>query len=65
MATNTPIASHPDDLLEAFALDALDLEEEETVQEHLDDCLQCAVAVDEYQQAAAFFVQTVDLQTPP
>jgi hypothetical protein len=65
MATNKPIDSHPDDLLEAFALDALDLEEEETVQEHLDDCLQCSAAVDEYQQAVAFLVQTVDLQAPP
>ncbi len=66
MATNNPInPSHPDDLLEAFALDALDLEEEETVQEHLDDCFQCTAAVDEYQQAAALLVQTVDLQAPP
>ena len=66
MATNNPIGpAHPDDLLEAFALDALDLEEEEMVQEHLDDCLQCSAAVDEYQQAAAFLIQTVDLQAPP
>jgi len=64
MATNKPIDSHPDDLLDAFTLDALNLEEEETAQKHLDDCLQCAVAVDEYQQSAAFLVQTVGLQTP-
>ena len=36
MTTNN--ATHPYDLLEAFALDALEADEEQTVLEHIEGC---------------------------
>ena len=54
MATNNPQnhhdgSLHPADMLEAFALDALDLDEEERIQDHLDGCDRCSAVVDNYQ----------------
>jgi len=74
MATNNPPngpmgqrggSGHPDDMLEAFALDALDLDEEERVQDHLDGCDLCSEAVDHYQATAASLAQSVNTQEPP
>ena len=56
---------HPEDLLEAFSLDALDPEEESRVSDHLGGCLRCALIAESYQQAAAFLVSTVESHTPP
>ena len=58
-------AEHPEDLLEAFSLDALNLEEESRVSDHLEGCLRCALLAESYQQAAAFLVSTVESRTPP
>ena len=69
MATNNQnnnrLGAHPEDMLEAFALDALDLEEEENVQDHLDGCDQCSDAVDRFQAAAAEMALSVNPQDPP
>ena len=69
MATNNPnnnrLNAHPEDMLEAFALDALDLEEEESIQDHLDGCDQCSDIVDQFQATAAELALSVDAQDPP
>ena len=74
MATNNPTSRppnrnggsvHPEDMLEAFVLDALDPEEEERVQDHLDGCFQCSEVVDRYQETAASLAGSVSLQEPP
>lgn len=58
-------SAHPGDMLEAFALDVLDLDEEERVQDHLDGCAQCSEVVDRYQETAASLAQSVNPQDPP
>lgn len=74
MATNNPTnnpannpgdSGHPVDQLEAFALDALDLEEEESIQDHLDTCDQCSGTVDQFQATAAELAGSVNIQEPP
>ncbi|MCH8987446.1 MAG: anti-sigma factor [Chloroflexi bacterium] len=74
MATNNPMnyppdrndePAHPEDMLEAFALDALDLDEEERIQDHLDGCVRCSDAVDRYQETAAALARSVTPQDPP
>ena len=54
---NNPI--HPQELLEGFALNALEPDEEQSVAAHLDGCAQCAAVVEEGWQAAAALAQTV------
>ena len=58
-------SGHPEDMLEAFALDALDLEEELIVQDHLDNCDQCSDIVDRFQATAAELAGLVQIQGPP
>ena len=58
-------SGHPEDMLEAFALDALDLEEELIVQDHLDGCDQCSDIVDRFQTTAAELAGSVHLLGPP
>lgn len=67
MAINNPNdgSSHPEDMLEAFALNALDLDEEEQVQDHLDGCDLCSGVVARYQETAASLAQSVDSLEPP
>ncbi|PKB71219.1 MAG: hypothetical protein BZY87_06695 [SAR202 cluster bacterium Io17-Chloro-G6] len=70
MATNNQInnpggSAHPEDMLEAFALDALDLGEEELVQNHLDGCFQCSDTVDRYRETTASLAQLANPQEPP
>ena len=74
MATNNPSddhqnagqnAGHPVDMLEAFALDALDLDEEARIQDHLDGCGQCSDVVDSYQETAALLAGSVNPHEPP
>jgi len=45
--------SHPEQLLEAYALDALDVDEAELVEGHLEECSQCQSTVTSLLQAAA------------
>ena len=73
MATNNPNtgpggphnSGHPEDLLEAFALDALDLEEEERIQDHLDACDRCGDIVFQFQETTAELARSVDIHQPP
>ena len=74
MATDNPTnqppshddgSAHPEDMLEAFALDALDLDEEERVQDHLDSCGRCSAVVDSYQETAAILARSVNPLEPP
>ena len=55
---------HPDDLLGAYALDALDLVEEAQVEAHLEGCLDCRRAVSRLHQVAAQLGQSVSPSTP-
>ena len=63
MTTNNE--THPYDLLEAFALDALEADEEQAVLEHIEDCLECASAVDDHLLTATALALTVPSQAPP
>ena len=58
-------SGHQEDMLEAFALDALDVEEELSVQDHLDGCDQCSDVVDQFQATASELAGSVQLQGPP
>ncbi len=63
MTTNSQ--THPYDLLEAFALDTLDADEEQTVIEHIEDCLECALTIDEHLQTATALAFTAPSLAPP
>ncbi len=63
MTTNNP--THPYDLLEAFALDALEADEEQSVLGHIQDCLECASAVDDHLLTATALALTAPSQAPP
>lgn len=63
-ASNGGSSAHPDDMLEAFAFDALDLSEEEQVQDHWKGCAQRTAAVEQYQETAAVLVGLVNPQEP-
>jgi len=52
-------------MLEAFALDALDLKEEESIKDHLDGCDQCSDVVDRFQATAAELARSVATHNPP
>ena len=69
MATNNSNnlgrSAHPDDLMELFALDALDLDEEQRVQDHLDGCDPCSDIVDQYHGTAAELARSVITHEPP
>ena len=56
---------HPVDLLEAFALNALEPLEEETVQDHLDGCHSCSEVVETYQQTAVSLAEVIGLVAAP
>ena len=56
---------HPEDLLEAFALDALEPEEEQTVLDHLEECLNCSSLVSGYLATTAALAITLPAATPP
>ena len=63
MATNSQ--THPHDLLEAFALDALDADEEQTVLDHIEGCLECASVIEEHLQTATALAFTAPHFAPP
>ena len=63
MTTNS--AAHPEELLEAFALDALEPEEEQAVLEHLEGCMQCGASVEDYLRTAAALALTTPPVEPP
>ena len=55
---------HPDELLGAYALHAIDNVEEAQVEAHLEECDQCRRAVSRLQQVAAHLGQSVAPSTP-
>ena len=63
MTANSP--AHPHDLLEAFALDALDADEEAAVLQHVEDCFDCASVVDGHLLTAAALARAAPPQGPP
>jgi anti-sigma-K factor RskA len=66
MSTNYPNNQpHPEELLDAYVLDALEEEEEIQVEAHLENCAQCRQAVSELQRAAAQLGLSVAHREPP
>ena len=63
MITNSP--AHPYDLLEAFALDALEADEEQTVLEHIEGCVDCASVIDGHLLTATALAFTAPFHEPP
>lgn len=63
MITNN--AGHPEDLLEALALDALTPEEELAVEGHLAGCAECAAAAAGYRDAAGALAYAAPAYAPP
>ena len=57
--------SHPDDLLEAYAIDALDPEEEVWVETHLESCSECRDRVNGWQNAAYLLALAVEPVAAP
>ena len=57
--------SHPEELLEAYALDALDDDETAEVESHLGLCAQCSRFLAVFQQALAHLGWEVNQATPP
>ena len=57
--------SHPDELLEAFALDALEDDEHLQVEQHLDSCPQCRVYVAQLHQTTSGLGLFLDRAIPP
>jgi anti-sigma factor RsiW len=62
---DSKIGSHPEELLDAYALDALDDEEAFLVESHLETCVQCQEALAGLQHAAALLGQAVEQHQPP
>ena len=65
MTTYRGSIQHPYDLLEAFALDALDPAEEQVVNDHLEWCVNCDAIVNENLRVATAFARSVPEQAPP
>ena len=66
MTTNNPDNwTHPEELLDAYALNALDEEEAIQVESHLEDCLQCRQIVSELQRAITRLGLSVANREPP
>ena len=57
--------SHPDELLEAFALDALEDDEYLQVEQHLDSCARCRGYVAQLHQATSEFGLFLEQAIPP
>ena len=60
----TSSTTHPEDLLEAFALDALEPEEEQSVLDHLEGCMRCSGLAAEYLETGAVLASTVSQASP-
>ena len=65
MTTSNGTARHPFDLLEAFALDALEPEEELAVSGHVEGCEVCFALVDDSLRVAAAIADAVPVTLPP
>ena len=66
MATNNSDDwTHPEELLDAYALNALDEEEAVQVEVHLEECFQCRETVSELQRATTRLGLSVETREPP
>jgi hypothetical protein len=65
LSTNQENTPHPLELLEAYALTALDDDEWEDVDLHLDACSQCSQQVAQMQAATYIMGQSVPMLAPP
>ena len=65
MTMNSDTQQHPHDLLEAFALDALDAVDEQDVSDHLERCADCDVIVNRHLAVTAAFAASVAQAAPP
>ena len=59
------LPTHPDELLEAFALDALEDDEQLQVEQHLDGCAQCRGYVAQLHQTTSGLGSFLDQAIPP
>ena len=64
MTTNSTTGQHPFDLLEAFALDTLQPDEEQAVTGHLEECAQCYAIVEDNLRVAMALADTVPALAP-
>ena len=64
MTTNRETTRHPLDLLEAFALDALEPEEEFAVEVHIGQCVTCAALVGDNRRVVAAIADSVPASLP-
>lgn len=62
---NRDTAQHPYDLLEAFALDALDAGDEQVVIDHLEWCVHCDAILSKNLRVAVAFAESVASVAPP
>ena len=62
---DSTIGSHPEELLDAYALDALDDEETALVESHLEICPRCQETLAGLQHATALLGQSVEQRQPP
>ncbi len=65
MTTSSATGQHPYDLLDAFSLDALEPDEEQSLIDHLELCSHCSALADQNLQAAAALASSVLQQQPP
>ena len=65
MSTNSPSLQHPFDQLEAFALDALEAEEELIVADHVERCETCSAIVEDALNVLVFLSESLPSTTPP
>ena len=65
MTTSSATGQHPYDLLDAFALDALEPDEEQSLIDHLDVCSHCYALADESLRATTALADSVSQQPPP
>ena len=56
---------HPEDMLEAFALGALEAGERDDVEAHLDSCPHCSGLLATFEEASILLADTVPQTTPP
>ena len=65
MTTSNDADQHPFDLLEAFALDALEPDEELAVADHVEWCETCLTLVDDNLRVVAAIADSVEAVSPP
>ena len=65
MTTNNSTYQHPFDLLEAFALDALEPAEEQAVADHVERCETCSEIVEDNWRVLGAMAESIPAVAPP